>query len=72
MKYKLRQIKKETDSKVEEEEPEADSKPWNRTQTLFSLPYRMVYAVATQKTVILYDTQQELPFAKVSNIHYIG
>jgi chromatin assembly factor 1 subunit B len=41
-------------------------------QTLFSLPYRMVYAVATQNTVVFYDTQQAEPFAKISKIHYIG
>lgn len=35
----------------------------------FSLPYRMVYAVATQDTVFLYDTQQRSPFCVVSNLH---
>lgn len=34
------------------------------------LPYRMIFAVATRKSVYLYDTQQRTPFAIVSNIHY--
>ncbi|KPM40691.1 hypothetical protein AK830_g5858 [Neonectria ditissima] len=35
----------------------------------FSLPYRMVYAVATQDSVLLYDTQQRSPVCVVSNLH---
>lgn len=34
------------------------------------LPYRMVFAVATKSSVFLYDTQQPVPFAVISNIHY--
>lgn len=39
---------------------------------LFDLrfPYRIVFAVATQDAVYLYDTQQMEPFAYVSQIHY--
>ena len=37
---------------------------------MFQLPYRMVLAVASEDSVYLYDTQQILPFALVSNIHY--
>ena len=37
---------------------------------LCSLPYRMVYAVASIDSVLLYDTQHTAPFAFVSNIHY--
>ncbi|KAI9682033.1 MAG: hypothetical protein M1817_000087 [Caeruleum heppii] len=36
----------------------------------FSLPYRIVYAVATQDTVLLYDTQQQTPLCIVSNLHF--
>ena len=50
----------------------SSSKPWLRIRTLFQLPYRMVYAVATRNAVAFYDTQQAEPFARVSNIHYIG
>lgn len=35
----------------------------------FALPYRMVYAVATQDAVLLYDTQQMTPICVVSNLH---
>lgn len=36
----------------------------------FSLPYRMIYAVATQDAVTLYDTQQLSPIGILSNFHY--
>ncbi|KAI1821822.1 WD40 repeat-like protein [Xylaria intraflava] len=36
---------------------------------IFALPYRMVYAVATQDSVLLYDTQQTTPICIVSNLH---
>jgi chromatin assembly factor 1 subunit B len=35
----------------------------------FALPYRMVYAVATQDAVLVYDTQQTTPICVVSNLH---
>lgn len=37
---------------------------------VFQLPYRMVFAVASEDSILLYDTQQTLPFGLVSNIHY--
>lgn len=37
---------------------------------VFQLPYRMVFAVASEDSILLYDTQQKLPFGLVSNIHY--
>lgn len=46
--------------------------PWEMYSTLFALPYRHVYAVATQNAVMIYDTQQSSPIARVSNIHYTG
>jgi chromatin assembly factor 1 subunit B len=36
----------------------------------FALPYRMVYAVATQDSVLLYDTQQTTPLCIISNLHF--
>ncbi|KAH0537923.1 hypothetical protein FGG08_005405 [Glutinoglossum americanum] len=36
----------------------------------FALPYRIVYAVATQDAVLIYDTQQQKPICVVSNLHY--
>lgn len=37
---------------------------------LVTLPYRMVFAVATQSSILLYDTQQTSPIGVVSLIHY--
>ncbi|KAL4796588.1 WD40-repeat-containing domain protein [Aspergillus venezuelensis] len=37
---------------------------------VFSLPYRVVYAVATQDAVMVYDTQQQAPLCVVSNLHF--
>ena len=40
-----------------------------QTKPAFTLPYRMIYAVATQDAVLLYDTQQLTPLCIVSNLH---
>jgi len=53
-------------------EQAVQEKAWEKYETLFALPYRMVYAVVTQNSVTLYDTQQPEPFAQVSKIHYLG
>ncbi|XP_043852405.1 chromatin assembly factor 1 subunit B [Dromiciops gliroides] len=37
---------------------------------LINLPYRLVFAVASEDSVLFYDTQQSFPFGYVSNIHY--
>ncbi|ANB14296.1 Cac2p [Sugiyamaella lignohabitans] len=37
---------------------------------VFNLKYRVVYAVATQDAVIVYDTQQKHPLCIASNLHY--
>ena len=36
----------------------------------FALPYRIVYAVATQDSILVYDTQQLTPLCVVSNLHF--
>lgn len=36
----------------------------------FGLPYRVVYGVATQDAVYIYDTQQIKPICVVSNLHF--
>ncbi|KAK3543636.1 hypothetical protein QTP70_025996 [Hemibagrus guttatus] len=36
----------------------------------FQLPYRLVFAVASEDSIFFYDTQQTLPFAYLSNVHY--
>ncbi|MBN3300919.1 CAF1B factor, partial [Amia calva] len=37
---------------------------------VFKLPYRLVFAVASEDSLFLYDTQQTIPFGYISNIHY--
>ncbi|XP_068126535.1 chromatin assembly factor 1 subunit B-like isoform X2 [Hyperolius riggenbachi] len=41
-----------------------------RPPGLLSQPYRMVFAVASEDSVLFYDTQQLFPFGFVSNVHY--
>ena len=82
IKYDLRPIARITGKKQKEdmisssmEEKTSENeelKVWEKYQTIFCLPYRMVYAVATQNSIMLYDTQQAEPFARISRIHYIG
>lgn len=38
--------------------------------SMYEIPYRMIFAVATQDAILLYDTQQAMPFARVARIHY--
>ncbi len=38
--------------------------------SLFALPYRLMYAVAAQDAVMLYDTQQAGPIAIFKGLHY--
>ncbi|XP_047497003.1 chromatin assembly factor 1 subunit B-like isoform X1 [Penaeus chinensis] len=64
--YELKPLPLEEGKELKEESRE----PWEEYANLFHLPYRMVFAVATQNAVLLYDTQQPVPFAKISNIHY--
>lgn len=45
-------------------------KEWEKYTTLFCLPYRVVFAVGTEDSILLYDTQQITPFGYISNIHY--
>ncbi|ANZ73920.1 BA75_00259T0 [Komagataella pastoris] len=47
-----------------------DLVPGLPNEGVFSLPYRMLLAVATQDSVVIYDTQQTGPLALVTNIHY--
>lgn len=49
-------------------EPTAPAKPG--TGSVFALPYRMLFAVATQDTVMVYDTQQAGPICMFTNLHY--
>ncbi|OJT03688.1 hypothetical protein TRAPUB_5716 [Trametes pubescens] len=38
--------------------------------SIFSLPYRMLYAIATMDTVMIYDTQQAGPVCLLTKLHY--
>ncbi|EFW99313.1 chromatin assembly factor 1 subunit [Grosmannia clavigera kw1407] len=38
-------------------------------KSAFALSHRMIYAVATQDSILLYDTQQQTPLCVVSNLH---
>lgn len=40
--------------------------------SVFALPYRLLYAVACQDAVLLYDTQQSGPIAIFKGLHYAG
>lgn len=40
------------------------------TDSIFALPYRMLYAVVTMDTVAIYDTQQSGPFCMLTKLHY--
>ncbi len=50
-------------------EPSTPAPPTGPTPA-FGLPYRIVYAVATQDAIHVYDTQQHKPLCVVSNLHY--
>ncbi|XP_033636137.1 chromatin assembly factor 1 subunit B-like isoform X1 [Asterias rubens] len=51
--------------------PSVDTEPSNNEPiSLFNLPYRIVFAVLTEDSLILYDSQQSIPFGMISNIHY--
>lgn len=38
---------------------------------VFALPYKMVFAVATQNSVVIYDTQRLQPLGVQANLHYL-
>lgn len=40
-------------------------------QPVFSLPYKMVFAVATQNSVYIYDTELLQPLGMATNLHYL-
>lgn len=52
------------------EDGSAAPTPLSGPPPVFDLPYRIVYAVATQDSVHVYDTQQSKPLCVVSNLHY--
>ncbi|KAJ5095820.1 Chromatin assembly factor 1 subunit B [Penicillium alfredii] len=68
-----------TPSAGEASKPQSSPKPTDNggndasqssTAPVFALPHRIVYAVATQDAVFVYDTQQQTPLCVVSNLHF--
>lgn len=62
-------------SKDKEKEKEKDKEKEEKDKSLgsvFALPYRLLYAVACQDAVLLYDTQQAGPIAIFKGLHYAG
>ena len=55
--------------KREDDKKEGPSQPLG---SVFALPYRLLYAVACQDSVLLYDTQQAGPIAIFRGLHYAG
>lgn len=47
-----------------------DESSQKSSPALLNLPYRLVFAVASEDSVLFYDTEQSFPFGYVSNIHY--
>ncbi|KAI1315042.1 hypothetical protein EDD11_001382 [Mortierella claussenii] len=47
-----------------------DTSAMLQVPSIFGLGYRSIYAVATQDSILIYDTQQSTPLALVSHIHY--
>ncbi|XP_068201230.1 chromatin assembly factor 1 subunit B [Palaemon carinicauda] len=72
--YELKPLMKEKSQdeslSADQEEKASGSEEWKNYKNLLDLPYRMIFAVATQNALFLYDTQQPVPFAKISNMHY--
>ncbi|XP_063954269.1 chromatin assembly factor 1 subunit B-like [Lytechinus pictus] len=66
------QEKSDPSKDVQDKSSTKPSEPETKDQSsqLFDLPYRMVFAVATEDSLLLYDTQQSIPFGLISNIHY--
>ncbi|RDW93946.1 putative chromatin assembly factor 1 subunit B [Aspergillus mulundensis] len=59
-----------TDDKSNSATKPSESPAPGQLPPVFSLPYRVVYAVATQDAVLVYDTQQQAPLCVVSNLHF--
>lgn len=59
----------ETPTEPTNDPPPPETEP-EQQDTVFHLPYRMVYAVATHDTVFVYDTQQSSPICMFGNLHF--
>ena len=61
-------IQCENSSRASQENSEIDEEETDVNP--FPFPYRLIFAVATQNAVILYDSQHMTPFAYITDIHY--
>jgi len=71
IKYKLRNYKKDdidTTNSTSTSTASSPTKP--KVNSFLNLPYRLIYAVATQDSVLIYDTQQTTPLVLLTNLHY--
>src|SRR5262249_40529945 len=50
--------------------PPAPPAPSSTPASVFALPYRMLFAVATMDTVTIHDTQQAGPVCMFTKLHY--
>ncbi|EIN14469.1 WD40 repeat-like protein [Punctularia strigosozonata HHB-11173 SS5] len=50
--------------------PNPFSTPSTASSSVFALPYRMLFAVATKDTVTIHDTQQAGPISLLTKLHY--
>lgn len=60
----------ETNMPISETSSDSGKSINNNDKPIFKLKYRMVYAVITQDSVIVYDTEQRQPLCIVSNLNY--
>jgi len=71
IKYKLRNYKKDDiDTTNSSSTSNASSPTKPKVNSFLNLPYRLIYAVATQDSVLIYDTQQTTPLVLLTNLHY--
>jgi len=68
--FNLRKVPRCTKIEASSNKSEEELKEWEKYETIFNIPYRMVFAVVTEDSVLFYDTQQAAPFGFVGNIHY--
>lgn len=50
--------------------PQAFELRASKKPSLFALPYRLIYAVATQDGIYVYDTQQARPLCVITGMHF--
>lgn len=67
---KQKSVSLNTDHPTSSSTEPTDKKATPRGISVIGLPYRMIYAVATQDSVWIYDTQQTGPICCFSNMHY--